>query len=191
MSFDPLHYGLKPDLLGEVLIDEQTLQKRVSELGAQISRDYADDENLLLVAVLKGSVVFLTDLMRRLSIPHAIDFMAVASYGVDARQTSGTVRIDLDLRQNIEGRTILVVEDIVDSGTTLSYILRMLRARNPAAIKICALLSKPSRRQIDMPIDYVGFEIPDKFVFGYGLDLDELYRNLPFIGVVNNNHAHD
>jgi hypoxanthine phosphoribosyltransferase len=185
MPLDPLHYGLKPDLLSEILIDEATLQRRVSELGAQVSRDYAKVDKLLLVAVLKGSVVFLTDLMRCLSIPHAIDFMAVASYGVDARQSSGTVRIDMDLRQNIEGRTILIVEDIVDSGTTLSYILRLLRARNPADIKICALLSKPSRRQIDLTIDYVGFEIPDKFVFGYGLDLDEFYRNLPFIGVVN------
>ena len=122
--------------------------------------------------------------MRCLTVPHAIDFMAVTSYGIRARESTGTVRIDMDLRQNIEGRAVLVVEDIVDSGLTLDYICRLLQARKPASLKICALLSKPSRRKIDIPLDYVGFAIPDKFVFGYGLDWDELYRNLPFIGVV-------
>jgi len=180
-----LDYALEPGLLKEILIDEATLQARIRELGAQLSGDYADSENLLLVAVLKGSVIFLTDLMRQLTVPHAIDFMAVTSYGVHARQSSGTVRIDMDLKQNIEGRSILIVEDIIDSGVTLSYIVKLLSARNPAQIKICALLSKPSRRKVDLHVDYVGFEIPDKFVFGYGLDLDELYRNLPFIGVVD------
>ncbi len=183
-----LDYSLKPSLLKEVLIDEDALQVRIAELGAQISADYAGVENLLLVSVLKGSVLFLTDLMRQLTIPHAIDFMAVSSYGMNARETSGIVRIDLDLRQDIENRRILIVEDIVDSGTTLAYIRRLLRSRNPAEIKICTLLSKPSRRTIDLELDYVGFEIPNKFVFGYGLDLDELYRNLPFVGVVSEDH---
>ncbi len=180
-----IDYALDPALLKEVLIDETTLQARVRELGAQLSADYAGVDNLLLVAVLKGSVLFLTDLMRQLNVPHAIDFMAVSSYGLHARQTTGTVRIDMDLRQNIEGRNLLIVEDIVDSGTTLASICKLLAARSPAQIKICTLLSKPSRRQIDLKLDYIGFEIPDKFVFGYGLDLDELYRNLPFIGVVD------
>ena len=177
-------------LVSEVLIDPPTLHARIHELGAQLSVDYAGARDLLLVSVLKGSVLFLTDLMRCMTVPHAIDFMAVTSYGVHARQSTGTVRIDMDLRQNIEGRDVLVVEDIVDSGLTLDYICRLLQARNPASLKICALLSKPSRRKIDIPIDYIGFNIPDKFVFGYGLDWDELYRNLPFIGVVANGAEH-
>lgn len=179
-----LDYSLKPPFLKEILIDEATLQARIRELGAQLSADYAGTDNLLLVSVLKGSVLFLADLMRQLTVPHAIDFMAVASYGANARETSGVVRIDMDLRQDIEGRRVLIVEDIVDSGTTLAYIVRLLKARNPAEIKICALLSKPERRSVELDIDYVGFQIPNKFVFGYGLDLDEMYRNLPFIGVV-------
>jgi hypoxanthine phosphoribosyltransferase len=166
----------------EILIDEPTLQDRVEALGAQINADYAG-KDLLLVCVLKGGVMFLTDLMRHIHVPHAIDFMAVASYGAGQRETSGVVRIDMDLRQNIEGRNLLIVEDIVDTGTTLAYILRLLQARNPASIRICTLLNKPSRRTADVHIDYIGFDIPDKFVFGYGLDLDELYRNLPFIAV--------
>lgn len=181
-SPDPLL--IDPALIGEVLIDAPTLQKRVCELGAHVSADYADVNDLLLVSVLKGSVVFLTDLMRCITVPHAIDFMAVASYGQHARETTGTVRIDMDLRQNIEGRSILIVEDIVDSGLTLDYIRRLLMARSPRSLKICALLNKPSRRRIDLKLDYLGFEIPDKFVFGYGLDWDELYRNLPMIAVV-------
>ena len=180
----PYLLPIDPALIGEVLIDPPTLQKRVRELGAQVSADYAGVDDLLLVSVLKGSVVFLTDLMRCITIPHAIDFMAVTSYGQHIRQTTGTVRIDMDLRQNIEGRSILVVEDIVDSGLTLDYICRLLLARNPRSLKICALLNKPSRRRIDLKLDYLGFEIPDKFVFGYGLDWDELYRNLPLIAVV-------
>lgn len=170
-------------LLKEILIDEATLKARVKELGALITKDYAGAKDLLLVCVLKGGVVFLTDLMRHIDVPHSIDFLAVSSYGANVRQSSGAVRIDMDLAQQVEGRDVLIVEDIVDSGNTLAYIRRLLEARNPARIKICALLSKPSRRQIDIAIDYIGFEIPDKFVFGYGLDLDELYRNLPFIGV--------
>lgn len=170
-------------LLEEVLIDEQTLQARIAELGTQISRDYATVRPLLLVCVLKGGVMFLADLMRHITVPHAIDFMAVSSYGPQARESSGVVRIDMDLRQDVEGRHLLLVEDIVDSGSTLSYLNRILQARNPASVKICVLLNKPARRTVDIEIDYLGFDIPDKFVFGYGLDLDELYRNLPFIGV--------
>ena len=173
----------RPAVLEEVLIDEATLQARVAELGAQISQDYAGVNNLLLACVLKGGVMFLTDLMRHVSVPHAIDFLAVSSYGEHARETTGIVRIDMDLRCNIDGFNVLIVEDIIDSGTTLAYIRRMLQARNPASIKICTLLSKPSRRVVAVDIEYVGFDIPNKFVFGYGLDLDELYRNLPYIGV--------
>jgi hypoxanthine phosphoribosyltransferase len=170
-------------LLQEVLIDESTLQARIAGLGAEISRDYHGVKDLLLLCVLKGGVIFLSDLTRQITIPHSFDFMAVSSYGANARESSGVVRIDMDLRQNIQGKHILIVEDIVDSGNTLDYLRRVLLTRNPASLKICALLSKPSRRKIEIPIDYLGFDIPDKFVFGYGLDLDELYRNLPFIGV--------
>lgn len=168
----------------EVLIDEETLQARIEALGAQINADYRNVTDLLLICVLKGGVLFLTDLMRHIHVPHAIDFMAISSYGAGARESSGVVRIDLDLRQNVEGRNLLIVEDIIDTGTTLAYLRRLLLARNPASLRICTLLSKPSRRLTDIPVDYVGFEIPDKFVFGYGLDLDELYRNLPFIAAV-------
>ncbi len=181
----PLEYSLPPGLLKEVLIDGPALQTRVAELGRQVSADYTNADHLLLVSVLKGSVVFLSDLMRHISIRHAIDFMAVSSYGTQARETTGIVRIDMDLRQDIEGRNILIVEDIIDSGTTLAYIRKLLDARNPTSIRICTLLSKPSRRIIDLKVDYVGFEIPNKFVFGYGLDLDELYRNLPFVAVAH------
>ncbi len=171
------------DILQEVLIDEKTLQARIEELGAQISRDYANMEKVLLICVLKGGVLFLTDLMRHITVPHSIDFMAVSSYGRQARETTGVVRIDMDLKYNVDGYNLLIVEDIIDSGTTLSYILRLLKARNPASVKLCTLLNKPSRRKVEINIDYVGFDIPDKFVFGYGLDLDELYRNLPYVAV--------
>jgi hypoxanthine phosphoribosyltransferase len=170
-------------LLQEVLIDESTLQARIAGLGAEISRDYLGVKDLLLLCVLKGGVIFLSDLTRKITVPHSFDFMAVSSYGAHVRETSGVVRIDMDLRQDVQGKHLLLVEDIVDSGNTLDYLRRILLARNPASLKICTLLSKPSRRKIDIPIDYLGFDIPDKFVFGYGLDLDELYRNLPFIGV--------
>jgi hypoxanthine phosphoribosyltransferase len=168
----------------EILIDEETLQARIEALGAQINADYSHAADLLLICVLKGGVMFLTDLMRHIHVPHAIDFMAISSYGAGARESSGVVRIDLDLKQNVEGRNLLIVEDIIDTGTTLAYLRRLLLARNPASLRICTLLSKPSRRLTDILVDYVGFEIPDKFVFGYGLDLDELYRNLPFIAAV-------
>ncbi|MBN2469921.1 MAG: hypoxanthine phosphoribosyltransferase [Anaerolineae bacterium] len=170
--------------LSETLIDEPTLQQRIKELGQQISEDYANVKDLLLICVLKGGVLFLTDLMRSISLPHHVDFMAVSSYGAAARESTGAVRIEMDLHTNIANRHLLIVEDIIDSGHTLNYIVRLLEARQPASIKICTLLSKPERREVAIDVDYVGFEIPNKFVFGYGLDLDEYYRNLPFVGVV-------
>lgn len=176
---------IKPyqDYLGEVLIAPDRLQARIAELGQQISTDY-EGQDLLLVCILKGGVMFLTDLMRHIATPHAINFMAVTSYGAGSRESSGAVRILMDLETDIVGRHVLLVEDIIDSGYTLSYIQRVLRARGPASLRTCTLLDKVERRKVDVPLDYVGFQIPDKFVFGYGLDLDEVYRNLPFIGVV-------
>ena len=171
------------DYLGEILISSEQLQARMAELGQAISADYAG-KDLLLVCILKGGVLFLTDLMRHITAPHAIDFMAVSSYGAGSRESTGAVRILMDLETDIVGRNVLLVEDIIDSGHTLNYITRVLRARNPASLCICTLLDKAERRQVDVKLDYVGFVIPDKFVFGYGLDLDDLYRNLPFIGVV-------
>ena len=176
---------IKPyqDYLGEVLIAPESLQARIAELGQQISADYTGTD-LLLVCILKGGVMFLTDLMRQITVPHSINFMAVTSYGAGARESSGAVRILMDLETDIEGRHVLLVEDIIDSGHTLDYIVRVLRARNPASLRVCTLLDKYERREVDVKLDYVGFQIPNKFVFGYGLDLDEMYRNLPFIGVV-------
>jgi len=171
------------DILLEVLVSAEQLQERVSGLGAQISRDYAG-KDLLLLCILRGGVVFLADLMRHIDIPHAIDFMAISSYGVGARTSSGNVRISLDLQQNIENRHVLVVEDIVDTGHTLAAVIELLATRRPASLKICTLLDKSERREVEVPIHYVGFDIPNKYVFGYGLDVDELYRNLPYIGVV-------
>jgi hypoxanthine phosphoribosyltransferase len=171
------------DILAEVLVPEDRLQARIAELGAQISRDYAG-QDLLLVCILRGGVMFLTDLMRRLTVPHAIDFMAVSSYGAGARESSGQVRINFDLNQSIEHRHVLVIEDIVDTGHTIAAVLEILATRRPASLKVCTLLDKSERREVAVPIDYIGFDIPNKFVFGYGLDLDEYYRNLPFIGVV-------
>jgi len=171
------------DILLEVLVPEERLQARVAELGAQLSSDYAG-QDLLLVCILRGGVMFLTDLMRCLTTPHAIDFMAISSYGLGVRESTGNVRISLDLQQNIEGRHVLVVEDIVDTGHTIAAVLDMLATRHPASLKICTLLDKSERRQVQVPIHYVGFDIPNKFVFGYGLDVDELFRNLPFICVV-------
>jgi len=168
----------------KILIDEQTLQKRVAELGAEISRDYAG-KNLLLVCVLKGGVVFLTDLMRQITVPHRIDFMAISSYGTGARESTGVVRILMDLSSDIQGQDVLIVEDIIDTGHTLEYILRLLRARGPASLKVCCLLDKSERRQANIEVDYLGFSIPDEFVFGYGLDVDELYREVPVIAVLD------
>ena len=165
------------DAVGEILIEEEPLQARIAELGAEISREY-DGRDLLLVGVLKGAVFFMADLMRELTIPCEIDFMAISSYGA-ATDSSGVVRILKDLDANIAGRDVLVVEDIIDSGLTLSYLMRSLKARKPASLEICALLTKPERREIDVPVKFVGFEIPNKFVIGYGLDFAERYRNLP------------
>jgi hypoxanthine phosphoribosyltransferase len=169
--------------LAEVLIEEDALQSRIRELGEAVSADY-QGADLLLICILRGGVMFLTDLMRRLTIPHAIDFMAVSSYGSGARQSHGNVRISLDLTASIEDRDVLLVEDIIDSGNTIASVLELLKTRKPRSLKVCALLDKASRREVDVPIDYTGFTIPDKFVFGYGLDLDEYFRTLPFIGVV-------
>jgi hypoxanthine phosphoribosyltransferase len=166
-----------------VLIDETSLQQRIRELGEEISADYAG-RDLLLVGVLKGAVFFMSDLMRNLAIPCEIDFMAISSYG-DSTDSSGVVRILKDLDINIEGRDVLVVEDIIDSGLTLSYLMRNLEARGPASLEICALLTKPERREIEVPVRYVGFEIPNRFVIGYGLDFAERYRNLPYVGVLD------
>jgi hypoxanthine phosphoribosyltransferase len=177
------------EFLAEILIDEAALQKRVRELAAEIDRDY-QGEDLLLICVLRGGIVFMVDLMRHLTIPHAIDCMALTSYGVGARSTTGNIRMSLDLQTNIEGRNVLLVEDIVDSGHTLSHVLQMLQTRNPKSLKVCALLDKAERREVIVPIHYRGFSIPNKFVFGYGLDLDEYYRNLAFVAVVNADKYH-
>jgi hypoxanthine phosphoribosyltransferase len=171
------------EYVDEVLVPKETLQSRIAELGAQISRDY-QGQDLLLVCVLKGGVMFLTDLMRQISIPHAIDFMAVSSYGTGVRDSTGIVRILMDLGADIRERNVLIVEDIIDTGHTLDYILRLLRTRSPASLRICCLLDKSSRREVPIGVDYVGFTIPDEFVFGYGLDLDELYRDLPLIATL-------
>lgn len=172
-------------LLKEVLIDEETLRNRVVELGQTITRDYADCKDLLLICILKGGVMFLCDLARHIDIPHSMDFMAASSYGIGARNSTGTVRIDMDITSHIQDRHVLIVEDIIDSGYTLHFVMQTLQARKPASLKLCTLLNKASRREVDITVDYVGFEIENKFVFGYGLDLDEKYRNLPFIGVVD------
>lgn len=166
-----------------ILINREQLQARVAELAADVSRDYASVDNLLLVCVLKGAVMFLSDLSRQLAVPHAIDFMAVSSYGAST-ESSGIVRIVMDLETNIVDRHVLVVEDIVDSGRTLDYITRNLSTRGPTSLSVCTLLDKKARRVLPIPVDYVGFEIPDEFVIGYGLDYAGLYRNLPFIGVL-------
>ncbi len=172
------------EFIAEILIDEPTLQSRIRELGAEISRDYAG-EDLLLICILRGGIVFMVDLMRHITVPHAMDCMAITSYGVGARSTTGNIRMSLDLQTNIEGKNVLLVEDIVDSGHTLTHVLEMLRTRQPKSLKVCALLDKEERREIPVPIHYRGFSIPNKFVFGYGLDLDEYYRNLPFVAVVD------
>lgn len=172
---------MKEDIL-HVLLSEQELKDKVTELGRRISEDYAG-KRLLMVSVLKGSVVFMADLMRAVTIPAEIDFMSVSSYGSGAK-TSGVVKIIKDLDINLEGFDLLIVEDILDSGLTLSYIKKILTQRSPRSIRICTLLDKPERRQADIQADYAGFEVPDEFVVGYGLDYAEKYRNLPYIGVL-------
>lgn len=172
------------DVLKEILIPEDMLQQRIAELGVEISRDYAG-KKLLLVCILRGGVVFLTDLMRHISVPHGIEFMAVSSYGAGKRESNGQVRLTLDLNTDVKDRDVLLVEDIIDSGHTLSQVIELLSTRKPHSVNICTLLDKEERREVEVPIRYRGFSIPNKFVFGYGLDLDEYYRNLPFIGVVD------
>ena len=169
--------------IGQILVQEDALAERVRQLGAEISRDY-EGRDLLLIGVLKGAVFFLSDLMRHLTVPCEVDFMAVASYG-SSTDSSGVVRILKDLDASIQGREVLIVEDIVDSGLTLSYLFRTLSARNPASVEVCALLTKPERREVDLPIHYVGFEIPNRFVIGYGLDHAERYRNLPYVAALS------
>ena len=174
---------MNQNVVDRILIDQETLQHRVAELGKTLSAEYKG-KDLVLICVLKGGVAFLVDLMRTIAIPHEIDFMAISSYGKGQRESTGVVRILMDLEANIEGRDVLIVEDIVDSGRTIKYLLRTLGARNPASLKVCTLLNKPGRREVDVPLDYIGFDIPDEFVLGYGLDLDEQYRNLTFVGVM-------
>lgn len=171
------------DDVAEVLIDEDRLQARVEELAQKIEADYVDVENPLLLCVLKGAFIFLSDLSRLLEMPHEVDFMAISSYG-SGTTSSGAVRIVLDLKEDIAGRHVLIVEDIIDSGRTLAYMRRNLLARSPASLRICTLLNKPTRRAVEVPVDYTGFDIPDEFVVGYGLDFAQHYRNLPFIAVL-------
>ena len=173
--------------IGEILVQQDDLAHRIAELGEEISRDYRG-RSLLLVGVLKGAIFFVSDLMRHLEGECEVDFMAVASYGSQT-DSSGVVRILKDLDAPIEGRDVLIVEDIVDSGLTLSYLLRTLNARDPATLEVCALLTKPERRKVDLPIRYVGFEIPDRFAIGYGLDHAERFRNLPYVAVLGEPEA--
>jgi hypoxanthine phosphoribosyltransferase len=177
------------ELIGEVLVSEEDLQRRVTELAAEVSRDYAG-RDLLLVAILKGAVPFLADLMRQLTVPCELDFMDVSSYG-SSTDSSGVVRILKDLDASISGRDVLIVEDIIDSGLTLHYLLRNLRARDPASLEVCSLLTKPERRRVDLPIQYVGFEIPNRFAIGYGLDYDEHFRNLSYVAVLEEGGTRD
>jgi hypoxanthine phosphoribosyltransferase len=169
--------------VGEILIEPDALKARIAELGEEIS-EYYRGRDLLLIGVLKGAVFFMADLMRRLTVPCEVDFMAISSYGAST-DSSGVVRILKDLDINIEGRNVLVVEDIIDSGLTLSYLIRNLESREPASLEVCALLTKPERREIDVPVRWIGFEIPNRFVIGYGLDFAERYRNLPYVGVLS------
>jgi hypoxanthine phosphoribosyltransferase len=174
---------VRDELIGEILVQGDDLAHRVRELGQEISRDY-EGKSPLLVGVLKGAVFFLADLMRHMQIPCEVDFMAVSSYG-SSTDYSGVVRILKDLDTPIEGREVLIVEDIIDSGLTLNYLLRSLKARNPASLEVCALLTKPERRKVELPIRYVGFEIPNRFAIGYGLDFDQRFRNLPYVAALN------
>lgn len=170
-------------LIDHVLLSETQIAERVREMGAQISQDYAHNPNVLLIGVLRGVAVFFGDMMRAVSLPVDIDFMSISSYGASTR-SSGVVRILKDLDENITGRHVLILEDIIDTGLTLSYLVRLLQERRPASLEICTLLDKPSRRLIEVPVKYVGFTIPDQFVVGYGLDYDQKYRNLPYVGVL-------
>ncbi|HSN94314.1 MAG TPA: hypoxanthine phosphoribosyltransferase [Anaerolineaceae bacterium] len=172
------------DFIKDVIIPEHRLQERIAELGKEISEDYAGKE-ILVVCILRGGVMFMCDLLKHITVPVNVEFMAVSSYGSGARQSTGNVRITLDLNTNIRGRHILIVEDIIDSGYTLASVVELLETRDPASVFICTMLDKYERREVDVPIRYVGFPIENQFVFGYGLDIDEYYRNLPFIGTVD------
>ena len=174
------------EFLAEILVDEEAIKKRTGELGVEISADYPDG-NLLLICILRGGVPFLVDLSRKITSPHGMDFMAVSSYGIGKRESSGTVRVSLDLQTDIRDKDVLLVEDIIDSGHTIASVLELLNIRQPRSLKVCTLLDKAERREAAVPIHYCGFTIPNKFVFGYGLDIDEYYRNLPFVGVVDLN----
>jgi hypoxanthine phosphoribosyltransferase len=169
--------------IGEILVTEDEIHAKVAELGARIGADYPERQ-LTLVSVLKGSLPFMADLMRAIPVPVRIDLMEVSSYGGSATESSGLVRILKDLSATIEGEDVLIVEDIIDTGLTLNYLIRYLRGKNPKSLRICTLLDKPARRLVDIPVDYVGFTIPDQFVVGYGLDYREYYRNLRFVGVL-------
>lgn len=169
--------------IDKVLIEKDVLQNRVKALAAQIDADYGDIDDLLMVCVLKGAYIFLSDISRAMKRAHSVDFMGISSYG-KGTTSKGAVQIIMDLKAPIEDRHVLIVEDIIDSGNTLDYMRRSLLARSPASLRICTLLNKPARREIDVAVDYIGFDIPDEFVVGYGLDFDELYRNLPFIAIL-------
>jgi len=171
------------DVIDRILIDQETIQKRVKELGEQISRDY-EGKTITLVCILKGGLMFLCDLAKHITVPVKYDFMSVSSYG-DSTQSSGVVRITKDLEESIEGKHIIIVEDIIDTGLTLSYLLNNLLSRNPASLKICTLLDKPDNRRVEIPVDYVGFKVPNEFLVGYGLDYQQLYRNYPYVFVLN------
>ena len=177
----PVGRDLRQDI-DHILVTEEQLQDKIAATGQLLAMEYAGNE-LMLVGVLKGAIMFIVDLARAINLPLTLDFMAVASYGAST-ETSGIVRILKDLDSSIEGKHVLIVEDIIDSGLTLNYILETLHARNPASLRVCSLLSKPARRRVDVPVDYVCFEIPDDFVVGYGLDFNQIYRNLPFVGVL-------
>jgi hypoxanthine phosphoribosyltransferase len=178
----PMGESLMEDHIGEILLTEEQILERTAELAREITEDYRG-KNPLLICVLKGGLMFLADLMREIQLPVEIDFMAVSSYG-DSTESSGVVRILMDLQRNIQGRHVLIVEDIIDTGQTLNYIIENLQTRDPASVKVCTLLNKFARREVDIPLDYVGFDIPDKFVVGYGLDYGEIYRNLPYVAVL-------
>lgn len=173
----------KPKELSQILLDAETLQKRIAELAQELNRDYAGEE-LILLCVLKGSVLFTVDLMKNLDLRVAVDFISISSYG-EATKSTGVVKMVKDMEEDIKGKHVLVVEDIVDTGLTLDYLRRVLQMREPASLKICSLLSKPAHRKVELPIDYLGFTIEDYFVVGYGLDYKSFYRNLPYIGVLD------
>lgn len=169
------------DIVERIIISEEDIQKRVKELGEAISRDY-EGKTITLLCILKGGLMFLCDLAKHITQPVAYDFMSVSSYG-DATETSGVVRITKDLEESIEGKHVIIVEDIIDTGLTLSYLVKNLHSRNPASLRICTLLNKPANRRVEIPVDYVGFEVPNEFLVGYGLDFKQLYRNIPYIFV--------